>query len=297
MRKIQLAAAVAAVLFLGLASGVKAEVKMGISVGSEGLNGFYMAVSDYNRVPPQEVVTVRQFGIPDEELPVVFFMAGKAGVSRDEIIKLRLKRWGWARIVGHYKIDPAVFYVPVKEKVYGRVYGKAYGYYVNRPQNKWRNIRLSDNDVVNCVNLRFVSEHYGYAPEEVIKMREGGKNFVTIDNDIRVINKNKVKVWKKGRDQDGYDKKGYNMKGFNRDGYDKKGRDWKGNPKQEFREDDTKNNKQVNPDGPDQGKNYGDKKDNGHGWQKNAEEENNGSGWKKNDDTGYGKDKVKHGNR
>jgi len=83
-----------------------------------------------------------------------------------------------------YGIGPDVYYVPV-QNVYGAPYGRAYGYYQNRNRNEWNRIRLADDDVVNLVNLRFISERYGYAPEEVMRMRSSGRSFETIHDEAR----------------------------------------------------------------------------------------------------------------
>ena len=54
-------------------------------------------------------------------------------------------------------------------------------------------MRLGDDDVVNLVNLKFASEHYGYSPEKVIKMRSEGRNFVEINEEITRGKGQKVK--------------------------------------------------------------------------------------------------------
>jgi hypothetical protein len=209
MRKAMLAAVVTALMALAIPALMAADVKMGIAVNDQGLNSFYLALGDYNRVPQQEVVVVRHQGIADEELPVVFFLAAQAKVPYAEIVKLRLKHWGWMKIIRRYKIDPAIFYVPLKGEVKGRVFGRAYGYYSGRPQHKWKKIELKDEDVVNFVNLRFVSEHYGYDADEVMKMREGGKNFVAINNDIYV---ERSKIIEKDHKKPFWEKKKYDRK-------------------------------------------------------------------------------------
>jgi hypothetical protein len=186
----------AAVLVFALVSSVKAAVSLGVTAGNQGLQSFYLAIGDYNRVPEKEVVVVRQQGIPDEDLPVVFFLAKHANVQYAEILKLRKKRWSWMKIVRKYRLDPAIFYVPVKTEVKGKAYGKPYKYYRSKPQKKWKNINLNDREIVNCVNLRFVSEHYGYDPDEVIRMRESGKNFVTINNEVREVHMKQMKTKK-----------------------------------------------------------------------------------------------------
>jgi hypothetical protein len=178
----------------------EASVDLGVSIGEEGLRGFYLAVENYYRVPEREVVVVRDRHIPDEEIPVVFFLAQRAHVRPSAIIDFRLAGRSWLDISLHFGLGPEIFYVPVRETVVvGPPYGKAYGYYKKKPKKQWRTIVLSDADVVNLVNLRFISDHYKYKPEKVMKLREGGKNFVAINDEVIKEKKGgKEKVKEKG---------------------------------------------------------------------------------------------------
>jgi len=176
---------VLSLIFLFPYSNSEASIDFGISIGDEGVSSFYLAVGDYYRVPEKEVIIVKEKHIPDEEMPVVFFIAEKAHVRPATIIDLRLRGKDWMDISLHFGLSPEIFYVPVNEaNVIGPPYGKAYGYYKKKPRKEWKKIVLTDDDVINLVNLRFISEHYGYAPEEVIKLRKGGKNFIKINNEI-----------------------------------------------------------------------------------------------------------------
>jgi hypothetical protein len=161
------------------------QVDIGVSVGPEGLKNFYFSIQEYFRVPEREVVVVRERKIPDEEIPVVFFIAQRARILPAAVIDLRMAGKTWMDITLHYGLSPEIFYVPVKVEVKGPPYGKAYGYYKNKPRKEWGKIRLVDADIVNFVNLKFVSEHHRHSPEEVIRMRSGGKHFVVVDDEIR----------------------------------------------------------------------------------------------------------------
>jgi hypothetical protein len=44
---------------------------------------------------------------------------------------------------------------------------------------------LADEDVVNLVNLRFISDYHRVAPEMVMDMRSQGGRFVVINEDVR----------------------------------------------------------------------------------------------------------------
>jgi len=156
-------------------------VNAGVAVKG-GNESFYLGLSEYNQVPEAQVVAIRRFGIPDEELPVVFFLARHAGVPPRAIVKLRLRGFSWMQIVHRYRLNPEIFYVAVNGPVHYGYYENIYGYHM---RGGWRKVMLTDADIINMVNLRFMSEHYHYRPEEIMKMRAEGRNFIVIHNTIR----------------------------------------------------------------------------------------------------------------
>jgi len=172
-------------LLLGVVQEVKGDVNVGVSVGEEGLKGFYFSVGEYFRVPEREVIVIRERRIPDEEIPVVLFLAARARVAPGVIIDLRFRGKTWMDITIHYGLSPEIYYVPVKVEVKGPPYGKAYGHYKNKQKKDWKKIVLSNDEVINLVNLRFISEYHHHPPEEVIRTRSEGKTFVAIHTDVK----------------------------------------------------------------------------------------------------------------
>jgi hypothetical protein len=68
-----------------------AYVSAGIKIGDEEFEVFYLAIGDYYKMPKNEVVVVKEWGILDEHIPVVMFLAARARVAPAVIIDLRLK--------------------------------------------------------------------------------------------------------------------------------------------------------------------------------------------------------------
>lgn len=197
------------VLFGSLEGLAQPQVDVGVSFGPEGPRGFYFSIHDYFRVPEREVIVIRERKIPDEELPVVFFIAQRARLAPSAVIDLRLGGMSWMDITLRFGLGPEIFYVPVKVEVKGPPYGKAYGYYKSKPRKEWGKIKLMDVDIVNLVNLKFISEYHGRPPEEVIGMRSTGKHFVLVNDEIgkkkgkkqdaREPEKGRVKEGEKGK--------------------------------------------------------------------------------------------------
>lgn len=184
MKRLMVFSILAFFLAAALAVPGRADVSLGATLTDEGLKSFYVAIGEHYKVKEEQVVVVKKRSIPDEELPVVFFLASRAGVSADAIIKLRLGGDSWMQITAHYGLNPEIYYVPVARK-HGPPYGNAYGHFKNRERKQWGDIRLSDDEIVNFVNLKFVSEHYGYSPDEVIDMRSKGKDFISINAEVK----------------------------------------------------------------------------------------------------------------
>lgn len=174
----------AGALFCTVATNARAQVSLGLSADEGGIRDFYIAVGQYYHVPEKEVLIVRERSIPDDDLPVVFFLAQRARVAPQAVIDLRISGKSWMDITLHYGLSPEIYYVKVGE-VSGPPYGKAFGYFKNKPRKQWKEIRLGDDDIVNLVDLRFVSGHYGYAPDKVISMRSKGASFVQVNSDIK----------------------------------------------------------------------------------------------------------------
>ncbi len=167
-------------LFLFLASPAwAADVGFNISIGAP---GFYLSVGNFFGYPEREVVVIHEHGIPDNDLPVIFFICHHAHVTPEEIINLRVGYgWSWSRICAYYRIPPTVFYVPVNAPPYGR----AYGHYHNHAyQRDWERIRMTDDIIINQVNLIFISKYYNCPPERVIRLREQGSSFGTIERKV-----------------------------------------------------------------------------------------------------------------
>ena len=151
---------------LGVCNPGPVQAQTAVSVAAQ-IGDFHVAVSNYYRVPEREIVVIRERRISDDDLPVVFFIARHAGVSPARIVDLRLRGLSWWDISVRFGLSRDIYYVPVAVAP-GPPYGKAYGHY---KKSGGARSALADDDVVNLVHLRFISEHYRIPPERVIEIR------------------------------------------------------------------------------------------------------------------------------
>jgi hypothetical protein len=152
-------------------------------VGVSGqIGGFHLAVANYFGAPRQEVVILHDRRIPNDEIPVALFIAQQARVAPSAVVDLRLRGKSWWDISVHFGISPEVYYIPVAIAP-GPPYGKAYGHF-KKPKHQWRTIVLADPDLINMVNLRFLSGYHHVAPERVIELRGGNRDFVAVHAEL-----------------------------------------------------------------------------------------------------------------
>ncbi len=167
-------------LVLMVAGSAKGDLSVGATVDENGIRQFHLAIGKFYNVPERAVTVIKKKGVSDEELPVIFFVSERAGVKPAAVIELRQLGKSWLDITLHFGLSPEIYYVPVKGDP-GPPYGKAYGYFKKHPRAKWREIVLSDVEVVNLVNLRMVSKLYGVEADDVIKWRAEGKHFAQVN--------------------------------------------------------------------------------------------------------------------
>ena len=148
------------------------------------IGDFPVAVANYYQVPEREVIVIRERRIPDDEIPVALFIARHAGVPWTRVVDMRLRGDSWWDISVRLGVSPEVYYVPVAV-VSGPPYGRALGHYKKKHRKEWRTIVLTDADVVNLVELRFLSDHYHVAPERIIELRGKDRDFVAINYEVR----------------------------------------------------------------------------------------------------------------
>jgi hypothetical protein len=144
---------------------------------------FHVAVANYYHVPQREVIVIRERRIRDDELPVVLFIAQHARVTPATIVDMRLRGMSWWDISVRYGIRPEVYYVPVVVTP-GPPYGKAWGHYKKKPRKHWDTIVLADDDVVNLVHVRFLSDYYGVPPDRIIEVRGHHPDYVTVNYEV-----------------------------------------------------------------------------------------------------------------
>jgi hypothetical protein len=197
MRILFIAIAVLVLLGGGFAPQAQAGFDFGISVGKDGVEGFHLSVGEYYGASTRSVTLVAK-RLPEEEVPVAFFLATRAGVKASVIMNLRLRGASWMDITLKYGLSPSIYYVKA-----GPPYGKAWGH-LKKPRKAWKTAKFSDAEVVSLVNLKFVSEHHGISPSEVMKMRDAGKGFVEINGKAKHRGGGKAKnVANKGKGQKG----------------------------------------------------------------------------------------------
>jgi hypothetical protein len=153
------------------AASLHAQVQAGAVFSGDGLRSFYFAVGNYYQVPEREVVVVQQQALPPDEVPVVFYVAQRARVAPSVVVDLRRRGLSWTDIAFHFRLEPDIYYFRD-----GPPYGKAYGHWKKHPPR--------DAEVIDAVNVHFLSEYHRVAPDVVWAERSHGHSYAVVARDF-----------------------------------------------------------------------------------------------------------------
>ncbi len=56
-------------------------------------------------------------------------------------------------------------------------------------QSQWQQIKLTDEEVINLVNLKFISSHYDYSVFTIMEMRDNGFSYREISKKVKEKNR------------------------------------------------------------------------------------------------------------
>jgi hypothetical protein len=149
----------------------------------EELRNFYRAVGNYYKASPGELEQVCSASLPLDEVAVAFHVARNAGVPVTSYLELRTQGLGSMDILSLLNVNRDALYVPVGSPT--TVFpGQSHEDLRGHAREAWSDPDLSDSDITNLVNLKFIAEYYGWRAEHVIALRSGGWSFAAIHGDL-----------------------------------------------------------------------------------------------------------------
>lgn len=165
-------------VFLASALAFAPPTTVAVEAQSADVDLFYRGVADHFDLPTEEVIILSEWQITPEEVPVVLFLARRAGVSPDALVALRRGTVGWWALAERYGLDARVFHVPLPESASTGPLSGAYDAYRGTPSSDWAEIELADGDVIALANLRFVSEYLGIPPATALASADRAGSWV-----------------------------------------------------------------------------------------------------------------------
>lgn len=137
---------------------------------------FLSAVGEYFSIAPREVAVLSRWRLSEGEIPVVLFLAERAGVSPDVVVVQRRQGQGWMEIAAAYSVHAGDFHVQINGPA--GILREASDRFSSRAASEWRTISLTDEEVVGLVNVRFLSRFLGVPPARVAQELGGAGGMV-----------------------------------------------------------------------------------------------------------------------
>ena len=141
---------------------------------------FSAALAAYYGVTPEEVAVVWETGISSEEIAVVLRVAQVSNTSAVSIGNLRVRGDSWQDIMKIRNVGSDSIYMVISGNVESGIYAPILAKFDSVPQTKWNSIDFTNDEIVNLVNLKFLSSQYDFSVFKIMEMRDAGKPFVEI---------------------------------------------------------------------------------------------------------------------
>jgi len=147
---------------------------------------FLNVTNDFFAPPPAVAVElVRRCPVPEDDYPVILYLARVSKRPPQEILRLRVDYLSWSDIMDRLNIPPSVLFVGI-DRDPGPPYGKAWGSW--RKHRRGEGMRLRDRDVAELVKLQIAARYQRVSPYTIVSVRQKG---ITVEQ--YVADKNRAK--------------------------------------------------------------------------------------------------------
>jgi hypothetical protein len=141
---------------------------------------YYRAVARYFQMPEGEIAILGNWNLPADEVPVLVFVARRAGVSAEALVALRESGRSWTELSARYQIGARALHVPLHDASSAGRLSVLYDQFRDTPVDRWGEIRLSSEDIVALVNVRVLSQSLGLTSDEVMRRTATATSFVEL---------------------------------------------------------------------------------------------------------------------
>lgn len=141
---------------------------------------YFRAVARYFQTPESELVILRNWGVPPDEIPVLLFVARRAGVSAEALVALRESGRSWTELCARYRIGARALHVPIHDSATTGRLSPLYSTFRDTPVERWGSIGLSSEDIVALVNVRVLSQSLGLPSDEIMRRTADSESFVEL---------------------------------------------------------------------------------------------------------------------
>ena len=148
------------------------------------IDAYHATIGGAFPISSEEVGILAEWPIRPDEIVVVLFVAGHAGVSPDAVASRRSTGTSWASIMRTYSVDAGALRVPFPAGTGLGPLEETYRTFSETPRGSWVAIDLSDQTAIALVNIRILSREVGVTASSVLRTWDGEGDFVLVHERI-----------------------------------------------------------------------------------------------------------------
>ncbi len=146
---------------------------------------YFRAVADFFSLPSSEIVILGDWELPPDEIPVVLFIARRAGVSPEALVALRSGGQDWTTLSARYRVTAATLHLPIRDDAPAGALSALYDVFRRTPADEWPEIDLTSVDIISLVNVRVIAQSLGLSVEEVVRGAGSSSSFVQLHAQLK----------------------------------------------------------------------------------------------------------------
>jgi hypothetical protein len=137
-------------------------------------------LSGHFGVSQDRLVQLINRGVEPSELPVILTISQKTGMRDVNVMTMRQNGLRWTSALKVAKLDARVFYFAPPQKITSSRFVSIFSALESAGADNQQSIELTDEQIVDLANVKFLSEYHEYQTGELINKRDAGASYESI---------------------------------------------------------------------------------------------------------------------
>jgi hypothetical protein len=152
--------------------------------------GEYLAtVVGYYEVETEAVSDIAGDDLTATEVATIYGLSQRCEKPAAEVAKMYRANKSWSALSASCGLGAVDYFIMISGKIESKTFSPIFAKFSGIDPHNWKDLELTDQEIVDLVNLRIISSYHDYSLYDIMAMKDYGRDWAKINEKVAAAKK------------------------------------------------------------------------------------------------------------